>query len=255
MSNKKLKEIAKSVRKSIFKFKTRDGIGHLQSCLSPVDILVSLFYDDKTNFDYKKDIVIFSKGHGSPSIYPILADFGYFSKDELKMYCRTGGILKLHSDWTIPGCHFVGGSLGNGIGYASGLAQGKKELNIYLIMGDAELYEGSVWESLLYISHHNIKNLNIIIDRNRFGVIGETEKMLKLEPLIDKFKSFINETEEINGHSYDQLRNVFSKNNPQVVIANTIKGKGVSYMEGNWKYHTIIPSSQKDIEIGLEELS
>ena len=255
MSNDILKNKAKSVRKTVFEFKTRDGIGHLHSSLSPVDVLVSLFYDDETIFNHNEDIVIFGKAHGSPSIYPILADLDYFPKDELEKYCRPGGILRLHSDWTIPGCHFVGGSLGNGIGYASGLAHGNRDKNIYLIMGDAELYEGSVWESLMYISHHNLTNLRIIVDRNGLGTIGETEKMLKLEPLKDKFKSFINDVVEIDGHDYDSLRDVFSKQNPQVIIAKTTKGKGVSYMEGKWQYHTIVPSSQEDIKTGLEELS
>ena len=255
MDNKKLEKIAKSVRKSVFEFKTRDGIGHLHSSLSPVDVLVSLFYDEETIFDHKEDIVIFGKAHGSPSIYPILADLDYFPKDELEKYCRPGGILRFHSDWTIPGCHFVGGSLGNGIGYATGLAQAERDKNIYLIMGDAELYEGSVWESLMYISHHNLTNLRIIVDRNGLGTIGETEKMLKLEPLADKMKSFVGDVVEIDGHNYDSLRGVFSSQNPQVVIAKTTKGRGVSYMEGKWQYHTIVPSSKEDIKLGLEELS
>ena len=122
-------------------------------------------------------------------------------------------------------------------------------------MGDAELYEGSVWESLMYISHHNLSNLRIIIDRNGLGTIGETEKMLKLEPLHDKFQSFVNDVAEIDGHDYDSLRGVFSNQSPQVVIAKTTKGKGVSYMEGKWEYHTIVPSSEEDIKIGLENLS
>ncbi len=255
MDNKQLEKIAKSVRKSVFEFKTRDGIGHLHSSLSPVDVLVSLFYDEDTIFNHKEDIVIFGKAHGSPSIYPILADLDYFPKDELEKYCRPDGILRLHSDWTIPGCHFVGGSLGNGIGYASGLAHADRDKNIYLIMGDAELYEGSVWESLMYISHHNLTNLRIIIDRNGLGTIGETEKMLKLEPLADKMRSFMGDVVEIDGHDYDSLRDTFSLQNPQVIIAKTTKGKGVSYMEGKWQYHTIVPSSEEDIKIGLENLS
>jgi len=255
MTNSELEKIAKSVRKAIFTFKTMDGIGHLHSSLSPVDILVSLFYDKKTKFNHEEDLVIFGKAHGSPSIYPILADFGYFPKDELEKYCRPEGILRLHSDSSIPGCHFVGGSLGNGIGYASGVALANRDKNIYLIMGDAELYEGSVWESLMFINHHNLKNLRIIVDRNGLGTIGDTEKMLKLNPLDDKFKSFVGEAECIDGHDYTELRRVFSADSPQVVIANTIKGKGVSYMEGKWKYHTIVPKGEELIKQGLEDLS
>ena len=255
MNNEQLKKIAKSVRKEIFKFKTRDGIGHLHSSLSPVDVLVSLFYDEETNFNHEEDLIIFGKAHGSPSIYPILADFGYFPKDELDKYCRPGGILRLHSDSSIPGCLFVGGSLGNGIGYASGIALANRDKNVYVIMGDAELYEGSVWESLMFINHHNLKNLRIIVDRNGLGTIGDTEKMLKLNPLDEKFKSFVGSAKCIDGHSYDELREVFSEDSPQVIIANTIKGKGVSYMEGKWKYHTIVPKGEELIKQGLEDLS
>ena len=255
MDNKKLEKIAKSVRKSVFEFKTRDGIGHLHSSLSPVDVLVSLFYDEETIFDHKEDIVIFGKAHGSPSIYPILADLDYFPKDELEKYCRPGGILRLHSDWTIPSLSFRWWFFRKWYRLCNQLAQAERDKNIYLIMGDAELYEGSVWESLMYISHHNLTNLRIIVDRNGLGTIGETEKMLKLEPLADKMKSFVGDVVEIDGHNYDSLRGVFSSQNPQVVIAKTTKGRGVSYMEGKWQYHTIVPSSKEDIKLGLEELS
>ena len=255
MKNRELEKIAKSIRKQIFEFKTSSGQGHLASSLSLVDILVSLFYDDETDFNHEKDIVIFSKAHGSPAIYPILADFDYFPKDELEKYCRVGGILRLHSDWTIPGCYHIGGSLGNGLGYASGLAYANRNKNIYVILGDAELYEGSIWESLMFISHNKLSNLKIIVDRNGLGILGKTEELLKLESLVDKFKSFVGSGKQINGHNYDELRDVFSRNTSQVVIAKTIKGKGVSYMEDKWLYHVIIPSSEEDIKIGLEELS
>ncbi len=149
----------------------------------------------------------------------------------------------------------MGGSLGNGVGYAAGLAHGSKK-NVYVVLGDAELYEGSVWETLMFVAHHNI-NLTMIVDRNAMGILGKTEELLQLEPLHQKFKSFGFETYTIDGHNFEQLRQVFSEtsNMPRVIIANTIKGKGVSYMEDIWQYHTIIPKSEDDIEQGLEELS
>ena len=251
-----LEKAAKSVRKRIFEFKTRTKAGHLASCLSSVDILISLYFDENTLFDHKKDILLFSKGHGSPTLYPILADLGYYSAEELEKYCTPEGILRLHSDSTIPGCHFVGGSLGNGLGYGSGVAYGSGK-NVYVIVGDAELYEGSIWESLMFIAHHNINNLRVIVDRNKMGILGKTEELLKLEPLEEKFKSFGFDAVTIDGHNFDDLRDVFSKETtaPQVVIANTIKGKGVSYMEDVWQYHTIIPKEEELLRIGLEELS
>jgi len=255
--NSELETKAKEVRREIFDFKTRTGIGHLATSLSCVDMLVSWFYDDETTFDHTKDIVLFGKAHGSPSIYPILAEFGYYPKDELDKYCTPDGILRLHSDGSIPGCHFVGGSLGNGIGYAAGLAFANRDRDVYIIMGDAELYEGSVWESLIFIAHHKLTNLKIIVDRNGMGTIGETEKLLKLEPLTEKFEGFGFHVNDIDGHSYDELRRVYSNKNTsvEVTIAQTVKGKGVSYMEGDWRYHVIIPKSEEDIEQGLKELS
>lgn len=247
---------AKSARLEIFKFKTSSGVGHLASCLSCVDIVTSLYYDKLIDFDYKKDYCIFSKAHGSPSIYPILADLGFFDKDELNKYCQPNGLLRLHSDGSIPGCHFVGGSLGNGIGYAAGLAKVNNDKKVYVILGDAELYEGSVWESMFFIAHHNLTNLKLIVDRNKFGILGSTEELLKLNPLSDKFKAFGFDIMEIDGHNFDDLRKAFTYKNekPLAIIANTVKGKGVSYMEDKYEYHTIIPKNKDDIAKGLEEL-
>ena len=180
----------------------------------------------------------------------------YIDEEELNKYCTPEGILRLHSDSTIPGCYHVGGSLGNNIGYASGLAY-NSDKNVYVMLGDAELYEGSVWETLMFISHHNLNNMRLIVDRNELGILGKTEELLKIEPLEDKFKSFGFDVNVVDGHNFDEMRDVFSKSNknPEVTIANTVKGKGVSYMEGVWQYHTIIPKQQDDIKTGLEELS
>ena len=257
MNNQKLEKKAKEVRREVFDFKTRTGIGHLATSLSPIDFLVSWFYDEKTTFNHEKDIVLFGKAHGSPAIYPILAEFEFYDPEELNKYCTPEGILRLHSDGSIPGCHFVGGSLGNGIGYAAGLAYADRTRDVYIIMGDAELYEGSVWESLIFIAHHKLNNLKIIVDRNGLGTIGATEELLKLEPLKEKFESFGFDTKVIDGHNYDDLRSVYQQKNEkvEVVIANTIKGKGVSYMEGDWRYHVLMPKTKEDIEKGLQELS
>ena len=252
-----LKILAKTFRKDIFIFKTNSGFGHLASSLSCVDILVSLFFDPASNFDLEHDRVIFGKGHGSPAIYPILAELGYFSRDELNKYCKPNGILRMHADYSIPGCNFVGGSLGNAIGFAAGLAVARPWQKFIVLLGDAELYEGSIWESLMFISHHQLTNITIIVDRNKFGILGNTENALKLEPLVNKFEAFGFETYKINGHSYSDLRSTFALESklPKAIIANTIKGKGISYMEDKFEYHTIIPSSKEDIELGIKELS
>ena len=257
MTNKELHSKSQEVRKKIFKFKTQTGNGHLASCLCTVDIATSLYYDDKTKFNHEEDILIFSKAHGSPVIYPILADLGYYPQDELDKYCTPEGILRLHSDQSIPGCHFVGGSLGNGIGYATGVAMANRDTNVYVVLGDAELYEGAVWETMMFITHHNLTNIRLIVDRNQLGILGSTEELLKLEPLADKFRSFGFDTHTVDGHDFDALRGVLNieGDKPLAIIADTIKGKGVSYMEGKWQYHTIIPKSDEDITTGLNELS
>ena len=257
MNNKELEKVAKSVRKRLFQFTTKSGFGHLASSLSCVDILTSLYYDEKTLFNHKKDILIFSKTHGSPVVYPVLVDFGYIKEEELEKYSTPEGILRMHADGSIPGCHYVGGSLGNGLGYAAGLAH-KSDNRVYVLLGDAELYEGSIWESLMFIAHHQMNNLHVIVDRNGLGILGKTEELLKLEPLADKFKSFGFEVYTVDGHDFEELRKVFSVTDhkkPIAVIANTIKGKGVSYMEGIWQYHTIIPKEKELLDIGLKELS
>ena len=254
-----LKTKSKDVRKKLFKFKTSTGIGHLASTLSCVDILTSLYLDDKTHFNHKDDYMIWSKAHGSPAVYPILADLGYFDKEELDKYCTPDGILKLHSDSSIPGCHFVGGSLGNGIGYASGVAH-TTDKEVYVMLGDAELYEGAVWESLMFISHNNLNNMKLIVDRNGMGILGKTEKLLSIEPLKDKFESFGFIVHVVDGHNFDEMRDVFSSDEfndsdkCNVVIANTIKGKGVSYMEDVWQYHTIIPKDEDLLKTAMEDL-
>jgi transketolase len=248
---------AKKTRLEVFKFKTSSGTGHLASSLSCVDIVTSLYYDDAVEFNMHEDYLIFSKAHGSPAVYPILADFDFFDKSELDKYCQPGGILKLHSDSSIPGCHFVGGSLGNGIGYAAGIALANRNKKVFVILGDAELYEGSVWETMIFIAHHNLTNIVLVVDRNKYGILGATEEMLKLESLYDKFEAFGFATLEIDGHNFDELRDSLShkSNKPVAIIAKTIKGKGVSYMEDKYEYHTIIPKSISDIEQGIKELS
>jgi transketolase len=260
MTNQELEKYAKSVRKRIVQFKTKSGYGHLSTSLSPVDILVSLYNDPETNFDHTKDKLFFGKAHGSPAVYPILADLHYFEHDELDKYCTKEGILRLHSDWTIPGCNFIGGSLGNAIGYVAGCAYANRDKKYYIILGDGELYEGSVWESLMFIAHHNLKNITMIVDRNQMSTIGKTEDLLRLESIEKKFSAFGMLAITIDGHNYDQLRAVFSMPEdglyePLVVIAKTIKGKGVSYMEGRFEYHNTIPKDPALIKQALEELS
>ena len=247
---------ANFVRREIIKFKTETGNGHLASALSIVDVLVSLYYDDFTWFDHKQDEIVWGKAHGGPAVYPILSDLGYFKESELEMYCRPGGILRLHPDKSIPGCNFVGGSLGNGIGYAAGLAFANPHKKYVAIRGDAELYEGAVWESLILINHFQLTNLLIIVDRNGLGILGATEELLKLEPLEKKFTSFGFNVVIGDVHDFTKLRSILKTPPvmPTVFIAETVKSKGVLFMEGKAEYHTIIPRDFVVIEQMLDGL-
>jgi|GEM_PF-204501 len=252
----KLKTYSREVRREIFKFKTSSGYGHLASCLSCVDLLVSIYLDESSTFDFDHDRVIFSKGHGSPSVYPILAGLGIFPEEELEKYCKKEGILRLHADYSIPGCFYVGGSLGNGIGFAAGLALARPWQKFYVILGDAELYEGSVWESLMFIAQHNLTNVLLVVDRNGFGILGHTEEMIKIEPLNLKFEAFGFAVTRLDGHDLFELRTFFSDNQKKlrVLIADTVKGKGVSYMENRYEFHSIIPKEPIQIAQGMADL-
>lgn len=244
------------MRQEIIKFKTKSGYGHLASTLSTVDILVSLYFDNNASFSPNLDVICFGKAHGGPAVYPILAKLNYFPKEELSKYCSPEGILRLHPDFTIPGCDYVGGSLGNAIGYIAGRAFAEPDRKFVVILGDAELYEGSVWESLIFISHHNLSNLLMIVDRNGLGTIGFTEELLALEPLKEKFSSFGINTVIVDGHDFNALNSAFNetKNHPRCIIAQTIKAKGVKFMEGIPEFHTKYPTDEATVAEMLKNL-
>ena len=251
-----LTSIAREVRMELIKYTTRTGAGHLASSLSMIEILVSLYFDENLSFNHIRDKLFFGKAHGGPAVYPILAKLGYFDKSEMDRYCMADGILRMHPDQSIPGCTYVGGSLGNALGFSAGLAQADKTKRAVTILGDAELYEGSVWEAFFYISHHNLNNLLTVVDRNGLGILGPTEELLRLEPLSEKLEAFGFNVVEINGHSFEELRKSFnqSTNIPTVVIAHTVKAKGVDFMENKPEYHTIIPRDHETITQMLEGL-
>lgn len=256
MDDEVLTRLADEFRRKVFDFKTQSGQGHLASALSCVDVLVSLYFDDETDFDWRQDTLVFGKAHGGPAVYPMLTHLDLIDESELSRYCEPEGMLRLHPDWTIPGCVFVGGSLGNGIGYAAGRAMRERGKRFWVVLGDAELYEGAVWESLLFISHHDLRNVGLVIDRNGLGILGATEDLIRLEPLAAKFEAFGFDAIECDGHNFRELGKALTLNSrPRVVIASTIKGKGVSFMEGKYEYHTIIPSDPDLIRIGKQDLS
>jgi transketolase len=228
---------------------------HLGSSLSIVDILVVLYKSI-----LKKNIFILSKGHACLALYCILQKFNYISRKVLQSYGKNNTILLSHVSHKVPGVEFSTGSLGHGLPYAVGRALAekinKKNKKIYVLISDGELNEGTTWESLLFASFHKLDNLIIIIDYNKIQSLDYTKNILKLEPTDKKLISFGCKVIRINGHSFSQLYKSLSfnnKNKPLIIICDTIKGKGISFMENSILWHYKSPSND-ELKKAIEEL-
>lgn len=241
-----LKEKALLTRKETLKIHKISKEPRLASSLSSVEIFTVLFYGKILRFQPKninwngRDRFIISKGHGAISLYPILSDLGFFPRDELLRVCKSGCILGAIPDPNIPGFETVNGSLGHGLGVASGIALAlrNQKQRVFVLLGDGELYEGSVWEAIMFIGFHKLDNIIVIIDRNQAGMLGFCKDTLALGDLEDKFTVFGWKTTRVNGHDIKQLYTALTKfkndsfcRKPKVIIADTIKGKGVSSLE------------------------
>jgi len=263
-----LTEKAAQIRRDLLKMIVNAGTGHTAGSLSNTDIMTVLFYEvmdikvDDPDWD-DRDRFILSKGHSVESYYTILADKGYFDKEELNTFCQYKSRLIGHPNNKVPGVEMNTGALGHGLAIAAGMAKAakmsKKNYKVYTLMGDGELAEGSVWEAALAASHFKLDNLVGIIDRNNLQITDNTEKVMGLEPLAEKWKSFGWEVIEVDGHNYQELINAFTKSSeikgrPTLILANTIKGKGVSFMENKAEWHHGLPS-EEELAQALEELS
>ena len=271
-NNRDLKKKAGWVRREVLEMCTRAGEGRVASALSCTEILVALFHGGILRFNPKnprweeRDRFIISKSPGTVGVYPILSDLGFFDSRELDNFCKAGSLLGPYGGnvpGDIPGIEAVWGSLGHGLGVGAGLAlagkMDKKEYLTVVLLGDGECYEGSVWEAAMFAGHHQLDNLVGIIDRNGICTIDFTENCLKLEPLESKWQSFGWDTVTIDGHSFDELFAAFKdirtkkSGKPLMVIANTVKGKGISQLENNPMGHVIMPSGEL-LEKAREEL-
>lgn len=262
-----LKEKAHQFRKEILEILHLAGSGHPGGSLSAVEILTSLyFYKLRHNPQdphwEDRDRLIVSKGHISAGVYVVLANAGYFPKEELKTYRKFGSRLQGHVHSKVPGVEFNTGSLGHGLSVANGIALGskmlKKNFKTYCLLGDGEIQEGSVWEAAMSASHHKLDNLCAIVDYNKVQENGPTNEIKNLEPLAQKWQSFGWQTEEVDGHNFAQLIGAFNKfdtikNKPFVILAHTVKGKGVSFMEGQAGWHGKAPNAEQ-LKQALEEL-
>ncbi len=245
----RLKNISKKIRKKIIYLSHKAKTAHLASSLSCVDIMVAI-YEDFLKFDKdkkSKNIFILSKGHAAMALYSILNYKKIISDNTFKSYSKVGSILEEHPTHNIPSVHVATGSLGHGLSGGCGMALSfklkKLKKKIYVLLSDGECNEGSVWEALLFAAANKLDNLVVIIDYNKWQATGRTDQILKLGNLKKKFESFGFMSKEIDGHNFIEitknLKKTF-KNKPLAIIANTIKGKGVSFMEddNNWHYRS-----------------
>jgi len=252
---------AATLRKELFDMIVEAGGSHVGCALSLMEILVALYYADVLQVSPSRpawedrDRLILSKGHGCAALYVILADLGFFPKDELTRFCQPGGILGGHPDMLqVPGVEASTGSLGHGLSIAVGMALAAKmngrSYRVFCVVGDGECNEGSIWEAAMSASHHHLDNLTVIIDRNRFQVSGPTKEVVTLEPLAEKWSSFGWRAREADGHDVSQLVEMlksvpFEKERPSAIVAETVKGKGISFMENERRWHSMLPTEEE----------
>ena len=258
---KKLEEMAQTIRVDIVEMLCEAGSGHPGGSLSMADVFSYLYFSGVLNIDPKKpskkdrDRVVLSKGHACPVLYAALAEKGYFSKSHLKTLRKLGSILQGHPDMKkTPGVEMSTGSLGQGLSCAVGMALGARldnlGCNIFTIVGDGECDEGQIWEAAMAASHYNLGNLIAILDRNGLQIDGFTKDIMNSEPIIDKWRSFGWEVIEINGHDFYEIEDAVNKainitDKPVCIVANTVKGKGVSFMENECGWHGQTPSPKE----------
>jgi len=264
-----LTKLSKEIRKQILKMIVKANASHIAPSFSIVELLVYLYekvlrIDPKKPDDPDRDKFILSKGWAVSGLYSILAHKGFFDKKLLNSYCENGSkMIGMTTINKIPGIEASTGSIGHGLPIAAGMAMALKlnKINqrVYVIIGDGECDEGSIWETALIASHHKLNNLIAIIDYNKWQSFGRTNEVLNLEPLKSKWQAFNWQVIEINGHNFNEIesainKSYLSKNKPIMIIAHTIKGKGLSIIEDDNDYHYKTPRIQELIVAKREGL-
>ena len=266
-STEELKKLAWQIRRDILIMLEKAGSGHPGGSLSAVEIMIGLYYyklrHDPENPGWPdRDRFVLSKGHCCPVLYTILAYRGFFPKEELLTFRKLGSRLQGHAYRGVPGVEASSGSLGQGLSIANGMALAakadKRDTRVYCLMGDGEMDEGQIWEAAMASSFHRLDNLCGIVDRNKVQQNGPTKIIKDLEPVAEKWRACGWKVMEIDGHdplqvlkAYDEAES--TKGQPAVVLANTLKGKGVSFMEGNHQWHGKAPN-KAELEAALKEL-
>lgn len=248
--------------------------GHPGGSLSCMDILTTLYFDEmrvdpNQPHDPDRDRFVMSKGHCSPAVYSVLALRGFFPEEDLKMFRSIDGHMSGHVEMHVPGVDMSTGSLGQGISAAVGMALGgkynKKSYRVYAIMGDSEVAEGQVWEAMLTSAKFKLDNLCAVVDVNGLQIDGKTEDVMPTEPLDQKFEAFGWHVIKVDGHDYEEIANAFAeaesiKGKPTMILAKTVKGKGVSFMENDAGWHGKAPNDEQyaqaraELEATLKEL-
>lgn len=259
---------ANALRAELLKMIHAAGSGHPGGSLSCIDIVAVLYnevmkHDPKNPTWEERDRFVLSKGHVCPAVYEVLADCGYFPKSELMTLRKMGSNLQGHPCMHLtPGFDVSSGSLGQGLSIAAGMAMAAKMdgrgNRVYCLMGDGEQDEGQIWEAAMSAAHFKLDNLCAILDHNHLQIDGFTKDVMNIEPISDKWRAFNWNVIEIDGHDYAAIREGFAKakdckGKPSVLVAETVKGKGVSFMENVAKWHGVAPSDE-DLKKALAEL-
>ncbi len=267
MHQNKLEKTALEVRKKVLEIIYKAQAGHTGGSLSSVDILVALYgktmrYRPEEPAWPDRDRFILSKGHSVESLYCTLAAFGFFDPDILNTYGQFNSILAGHPTVKVPGVELNSGSLGHGLSVGTGMAlvakMDKLPYKTYILMGDGEQGEGSILEAAMSAAHYKLDNLVAIIDRNQLQISGPTEEVMKLENIQERWNSMGWQVNQVDGHDIHGMISFFqdiplSQNKPQLLIANTTKGKGVSFIENNYKWHHKVPNND-EYELALKEI-
>lgn len=261
-----LQQKAKQLRREVVEMLYRSQSGHPGGSLSEIDILAALYYTGRLNINPKnytnpdRDRFILSKGHACPALYAVLADLGFFPKNELNNFRKLGALLQGHAVTSVPGIEFSVGTLGQGLSFANGVALARKldgkNYKIYVLMGDGETQEGQIWEAAATSVTYNL-DITAIVDRNKIQNDDFVEKTKQMNPYPDKWKAFGWKVMECDGHDFNSLLKALDwadqQTGPRVIVANTMKGKGVSFMELNPHFHGVAPTKE-EYEKALLEL-
>lgn len=253
-----LKKIAREVRKDILLEVYSAQSGHPGGALSCADILTSIYFD----LINEGDKVVLSKGHACPALYAVLAEKGFFPKEELTSFRKINSHLQGHpSMLKTNGVDASSGSLGQGLSIANGMAlafkMDHKDNHVYAILGDGEIQEGQIWEAAMTAGHYKLNNLIVFVDYNKLQIDGSNDEVMTVAPVKEKFEAFGFFAQEIDGHNFDEIREAVQKakmqDKPSVIVANTVKGKGVSFMENQAGWHGKAPN-QEQYELAMKEL-